>query len=830
MPKLYWFISLLLITLYSQAQEPAFIRGQILDPAGAPLVDALVWTQAENLHRSDSLGQIHFPLQEEANHLWVWHSRYGAQAFSLDFHFREFLALRLSPLPLDSLPLAEDRLANLLQHAPLHAKVNQHFRATVYQENEARVNTVPFNLIGFSGVTAPPAHQVGTAYRSRALKQVRYYDRFHFQEKVLLQEEAGYILAENWHYLPHYALNPYQEHFFINGMSNRSFLSPVHLKNRSQYHYWQQAVYPLLEDSVYRIAFQGKPGTQGTMAGWLDIVKSTGRLLCIQLHFGPHSSLEAIDSLKIAVEYWPFGDAQRKLRQSHHYHLGLLGYDFSYHIAQAYLAHQYIADQSHSAEGLLAFERNRTAYSPQADSLLSTHQPAAWPYPENYYRKLSLQKDQPQWRFFRGSRLFREKFNWYSWLLQGHLFQKGDYYLGWAPFYKALGFNAIEGPYLRYALPLGRSTNQYEWQFTPEFRYGVSDRKLKLRANWTLNFDTLHPKSLRLSGGRAYRQFNPDQPVLPVINAINALFLGENLIRLYETDYFNLGMAFEPANGLSINLETEYGLRRPLFNATGFTFFERNHQYNPNNPTLGNVIRSFGFEPHRSLKIAAEIKYQFGQQYELRYNPRHHSRFVAKTNLEMQKPSLYLNNYWGVPSAFSVTHYWYTNLGLQYLFRTHHGLAQMDISSGFFPIKKQVPFVDFKHFDGIQLFFLQPTPEPRNRIKQFGTLPYYRFSTREAFLEIHLEHLFEGALLSRVDWMRKSKIHFLMGYNGLFLGNGRYFNEAFIGFNNIFKVMRLEFFIGKPSSLPWRQTVRVGFDINYQYYLNHRRQVDFQPL
>lgn len=830
MPKPYCLLLLLLFSLYSSAQEAPFLEGRIKDAHGQALSDAILWTGSDSLQRSDSLGYFHLPVQDDASALWIWHPRTGARAFSLDFHFREFLAIQMPDLPEESVGLGDSTVRQLLQNSPKYAERFKHYHATVYQENQARVRAVPFDLIGFSGVAAPPTDQVGTAYRSTALKKVRYYDRFHFQERVLKQKEAGYILAENWHYLPHYALNPYREQFFVNGMTNRPYFSALHPANAERYHYRQQAQYIMAGEQVIRVHFSGKADQSGTVSGIFDMLRSSGKLLAIQYDFGPESQMEGIDTLRIAMHFWPFGDDYRKLRQSHYYRLDLLGFSFSYVSKLAYLRHQFTSDQRDSVADLLSFERNALAYRPEADSLLASVKPPAWPADSSFYKDLNILRDQPQWRFFRGSRLYRDRFNWYSWLFQGHLFQKGQYYLGWMPFYRALGFNAIEGPYLRYAIPLGKTTSRYEWEFAPEARYGFSEQKLKLRADWRISFDTLHPKSIRLSGGRAYRQFNPEQPVLPVINGINALLLGENLIRLYETDYLSAGYAFEAATGLSINLQTEYGIRRPIFNSTDFTFFERDHRYNPNNPTVGNVIRSFGFEPHRSLKVSAEINYQFGQQYELRFNPRNHSRFVAKNNLKIQKPSLYLNNYWGLPTAYSVTNYWFTSVGMQYLFRTDLGLAQMDISGGFFPIKERVPFVDFKHFDGIQLFFLQPTPNPRNRIKQFGTLPYYRFSTREPFLEMHLEHFFEGTLLPHIDWLKRSRIHFLMGYNGLYLGNGRHFNEAFIGFDNIFKVMRLEFFLGKPSDAPWRQTVRVGFDINYRYYLNHRRKIKFQPL
>ena len=79
------------------------------------------------------------------------------------------------------------------------------------------------------------------------------------------------------------------------------------------------------------------------------------------------------------------------------------------------------------------------------------------------------------------------------------------------------------------------------------------------------------------------------------------------------------------------------------------------------------------------------------------------------------------------------------------------GRTNLRAEAGFFPLKRNVPFVDWQHFRGNQ------TVLASSYEAGFQLLPYYRYSTLSGYVEAHVNHHFNGFLLNKVPALRRLK-------------------------------------------------------------------------
>jgi hypothetical protein len=102
------------------------------------------------------------------------------------------------------------------------------------------------------------------------------------------------------------------------------------------------------------------------------------------------------------------------------------------------------------------------------------------------------------------------------------------------------GFNTVDGWNFNYKVSFGtilQDTNKTRLSITPVFRYAFSREE----PSGYLNFSMRNKKyRLQLQGGRFIKQYNPDEPILPIVNSFMTLFLEKNLMKIYERDYLDL--------------------------------------------------------------------------------------------------------------------------------------------------------------------------------------------------------------------------------------------------------------------------------------------------
>lgn len=728
-----------------------------------------------------------------------------------------FLLPRLNAQSLDSI------LQDAWRQRAQHLKQYQAFETTFLETCEAKVVQVPFNIWPVSGVLIPADKDTGLAYRSEAKIKAKYLDRFHYQQDVIIKREAGTLPIPNWHQLPAYNFNLLERRIYLNEAFDRGFASPLHASAAPLYDYHlvsSKLRHGLL---VHRIAFKPKKAKYPALSGTVDLIDSIGLPIAAHFSISSNNQLELMDSISV-FQIFSYADGiYRAEEQSIELHLNLFNFQGFYRINLDYQEFKYHRSIPEEDFDKLVFHQDKEDFKPDTSYWRSLGNSKET---ESYFKKHLIDANpQKQFRSFGTSRLDPGPFIWYKNFYRGYTRRWGDYFLDLPPIYKGLGFNPVEGAYWRGQALIGYSRPYNELSLRGQVRFGTADQRWKNLLDLTWKGGRTYPLSISLSGGTAVQQINEDEPILPVLNSIYNLVLARNFIHLYGKDFFKLEYDSETRIGLTIGLNLEFAWRYPLFNRTNFNLVNTDAVYSPNNLSIpGKVNRFQGFDPHQSLKLEFNLSYQFNSRREVRYNQRFQEVLQGRRNLRMRAPKLYYDFKAGLPYFGATTSYAYHRLGIQHSFRwANIGLSAFDISGGHFIYENNLPFIDYQHFDGVLIFFLQPSAQRSAMIKQFSTLPYYAYSTNQAYLELHYEHNFDGALLSNVPFLRRYKVHSLIGFNSLHIADQKAFIELFFGFDNLFKVLRVEFAGGIDNFRRLRPAVRIGFDFNYDYYKQNRR-------
>lgn len=726
----------------------------------------------------------------------------------------------LSQMALGQTMETERLLDSIAARLPRWQEKYQAHRSRTLQINRAILEEVPFDIWSVSGLLIPAKKDTALAFCEIVLSDREYRGPFDFQEKILARQQWGEIALPNWHYLYHYQINLWQDYLYFDQPYDRGIPSPFNPAYRESYVFSEIKDHPDHPEQIILFFAPRAPG-ESLFEGYVHLDRQSLLPLKTDFYLAEPVNPAIADSIQIRQYYRVSENEYRLDSMELTLHAQWLGFNAQYQQKIKHRTFQFLSPEALESHHVVLEQNSKAFFGPRAKEMASL---AYREFDSTELQNLThLNMAPPYWRFHRGSRLNNHGLNFYNWSYRGHIYRRNKFFIGQLPLYKGLGFNPVEGAYLRYSFPIGLTFENSEWGLIPEFRYGLADQRLKTSASLYYEFDTASPKLLRLSGGTRYAQFDPNDPIEPVNNAISTLLLGENLIRLYGKDFLRTDYFFSNARGLFGSVGLEYAYRFPLFNQSSFSFFTDEPNYEPNNVIRPPVIDEDGFEPHRGLTFDLDFNYQFGAIYSSRYSLRYDRKVNPLERLRIDRPRIYYKLRIGIPTGFSVTNYLQQRLGISQLIGFGNwGRSLADISVGHFAYRDEVPFIDWTHFDGLQFFLLQPAATPLATIRQFNTLPYYEFSTIDPFLEYHYEHSFQGRLLQNIDLLRRWSWQSSAGVNGLWVAGQGAYQEYYLGLGNLLRVLKVEYAVGTDFMGNWQYNLRLGLNFNHQFYVRNR--------
>ena len=286
---------------------------------------------------------------------------------------------------------------------------------------------------------------------------------------------------------------------------------------------------------------------------------------------------------------------------------------------------------------------------------------------------------------------------------------------------------------------------------------------------------------------------NHDFSVIRSYDAFTQILLRDNFI---EVSTLSLYHGYELFNGFYTNAQFDYTERRSLYENTKFiTWFDE---------ALGNEDPP-EFETYQAMIAKLTISYTPFQKY-MREPHR-------KVVLGSKWPTVFAYYEKGIPSLFgSDVNHDYLLLGINQTFKiSTFGTSKYRLTSGRFLNAKVLREVDYKyHRRSDPIWFSNPMYSYQDIDTSLPTLDWY--------FESHFIHHFNGALINKIPFMKKTRITSVVGGGYLYVPEHKWQHyEAYAGLERVFKLGRQRLRLGlygvvsDGNNIKPRTTYKVSF-------------------
>jgi hypothetical protein len=333
-------------------------------------------------------------------------------------------------------------------------------------------------------------------------------------------------------------------------------------------------------------------------------------------------------------------------------------------------------------------------------------------------------------------------------------------------------------------------------RITPNLRYGFSNKHFNAHITGTYIYGKKYVTSLSVSGGKRVFQFNNASPIGVRANTFASLLGEKNLLKLYEAWYFTAQYSKGIGSGLTWSVGLQYQDRMPLDNTTDFSLLDsKKNSFTPNYPyeiVNSNIVR------HQAFSTNFGISWQPGARYiELP---------DQKINIGSKWPTMGLVFTQGIKGLLgSDVNYGKWKFTLSDIVRFKlAGIFNYRVGVGGFLRNNNVEVIDYQHFNGNISRIATPY------LNSFQVLPIYEYSnTSNLYMLTHIEHHFNGFLTNKIPGFRKLNWYMVAGANNFHVDKKDYY-EVFAGFENIFKVLRIDYYFTFRDGQGGKSTFRIG--------------------
>ncbi len=599
---------------------------------------------------------------------------------------------------------------------------------------------------------------------------------------------------------------------FFDRIAPRGFVSPVADNALSFYTYKLEGDLTEKERTIYKIKVTPRRKFEPVFDGYVYIVEGDWALHSLSLTTTDKNGIEYLESLRIDQFFLPLREDTWVIKnQVFHPQLNLLGFAITGNFVTVY--------------------NNQKVNEPVPDTIfskkiISTYDKTANKKDTAYwaaYRPVPLEEDEVKDYRYKDSlaahpkdehvedslRRRKNRIKLLDVLLSGKTITgaKNRQNFSFNSLLFATNYNTLEGlnfaPDIRYFRRL--DSNQY-LNARLQTRYGFENRHFNAMGN--INYSR-QDKAWRgrgwiagAEGGKYVFQYNPDNPVVPILNTFSTLLYNQNYLKLYERWDAAVYGGANLGTGLRFKIKLDYQDRRPLENETSYSWAkDRRGPVSVNTPA---ELAAWPWFPHKAVIAHISVGYQPGNTY-IQYPD-----FKSSVN-NTSWPVFSVSYDKGIPGIFkSKADYDKWRAGADgELHLKLFGVVSYNVAAGGFLNKNFVSLPDLMHLNGNEYPLASPY------LKSFQLAPYYKFSNAEKLYgEAHIEYNLHGLLTNKIPLFRQLKWYFILGANSFYAGDKKYYSEAFLGIDNIgfklYRLLRVDVVHSWESSGPNRLGIRFG--------------------
>jgi hypothetical protein len=687
------------------------------------------------------------------------------------------------------------------------------FSVDVYIKGLLRSREMPSKVFGKKIEREPndglDSSGKGILFLSESVTRVSFQKPDKIKYRVISSRESG---GGNGLSFPFF-INFYQNNVsvFDNNINPRGFISPIADGALNYYKYHYEGSFVEDNKMVNTISVIPRRKNEPLFSGTIQIIEDDWRIYSLELQTTKDYSLELIDTLHISQIHSSIApDIWKTKNQVTYIAAGILGFKFTGNFVNVYSDYNLAPGFTKKYFDRIVMKYD-TAFNKKDTSYWNAVRPVALELDEkrNFVFKDSVAK------VYRDSFLTRRNIDSLRknqkpvtlknivWSGARHNFYGSKLTINYSlkPLLAQLEYNTVEGisPSVEQSFRFFGRKAKHIYTLDWNTRYGFSNKHLNSYADLTIRpkkDNNIRNRYLKLSGGKRLSQFNHDNPIDPLANAISTLFFKNNFMKLYENWFGRAEYNTKTESGVHLNFHVTYEDRLLVENTTDFSFFKKNDSLLPNHPyELANIP----FEKHQALVAGITLMWQPGQRY-IQF-PSH------KVSLGSRYPTFELQYNKGIKKILGSDvdfDKWKLSVFDNMNFKIG-GEFRYRLSIGGFLNANKAEIPDFQHFNGNQVF------SNRNYLNSFQLAPYYRYSnTKNFYTLVHFEHHFNGLISNKIPLFNKLKWYFVAGSNTFYVNKNNYYVEAFAGIENIFKLFRVDFINAYQPGLNHKFGVRIG--------------------
>ncbi len=685
-----------------------------------------------------------------------------------------------------------------------HLEQVQSFSAKMYMKSNIELDEIPEKLFFVPKDEMPDSTDLGLVYLSESVS------RYHFQkpdwqkEEMIASKVAGEKTGYSFNRADMIMLNFYKNLIGV-GISERSFISPI--AGNAMFYYKYRLVESFMDkdDMVHKIQVIPKRKHDNVFSGFIYIVEEDWNIHSLDLTIHRHSQIDFTDSIYIRQVHVPVNESMRMPLSLHivmyfkvfgfKASTNFIGFFSEYEVNKQF-PEKFFSNEVFKVEKECS-KRDSVFWDNSRQAVLTDEELA------NYHKGDSVlelrESETYQDSVNKKNNIFKVKdLLWSGGYTYRNTFKKTSYHID--PLLKGLmNFNVVEGWFM---YTDQRFTKRWENRNLLYLdllaKYSFTNKNIYYHPKITYLFDRIHSQYFIFEGGLNSFQYNQSNPIASSVNTYYILFAKDNFAKFFEKKFLKLSYGREVINGLNVSSSIEYAKRSPLVNQSDFSFTKLpDKEFTSNNP-LNPADDSPAFVSNKSWLWALDLTIRFGQKFAT--YPTYKERYGSKY------PIIRLGYRKAFGTSFTDTDFdrWYMRvndkIGLKNL-----GVSDLTVEVGGFFNTSKMYFLDYKHFNGNQtLFILQPGMNEisiggegnnftENKTIVFHSLNYYSNSTKGNYTAFNYIHHFNGWIINKIPLLRKTKIQTLAGVNFLYTTEKKEYTEFYLGFEHIFKMLRIDF-------------------------------------
>lgn len=596
-------------------------------------------------------------------------------------------------------------------------------------------------------------------YLSESVSHLFYKQPNDFKEEMISSKVSGSARTYSFNQSADVLINLYDNIVNLSGITPRGIISPISANAFFSYKYRLEGTFIENGKTINKISVIPKRRSDPVFTGTIYIADDDWYINSADLYITKDQQMEFIDTFRMRETFVTIdGDKILPFNHQLSYTFSFVGFKGDGVVIGVF--NNYLLNGA-KPEGFAKGEIMKVnAGSNKKDSLYwETVRPIPLTNDEavDYHRRDSAQVIKESKPYLDSLDRVNNKFTAGA-LLKGYYwdnsYKKRSYGIT-SPLLET-GFNTVEGWNSRID---GNFYQTYGEDEAKEFsvnstvRYGFSNTHWNANTLITYKYSKIKNASVALDAGSDVQQFNPAEPISPLINSIYTLFGEKNFMKLYEKKYADLTYRSEITNGLDWKWNVSYSQRERLSNTSDYKVRDiEGREYTSNAPDVLNG--QLGFSVHQAFVVELETRIRIGQKYI--------SRPEAKYNLGTKFPTFRI----AYKKAFDFAggDVKYDMVKLQIDDQVSVGmlgrLFYKAVYRNMFNVERAF-VADYLHFNG------NKTALSNFNLDEFKNLPYYTFSTDNYGMEVHAEQNFGGFFLNKLPLIRKLKLKEIVGFHYL---------------------------------------------------------------